>query len=132
MSHTDPIADMLTRIRNAIRAKQRKVDVPSSKTKQEIARILHEEKFIADYQVIGEGLKKTIRINLKYSKAGEAAILGIKRVSMPGLRRYAASSELEPIHGGLGVAIVSTSKGMLSDLKCKELNIGGEVIAHIW
>lgn len=132
MSHTDPIADMLTRIRNALRAKQRKVEMPCSKMKQEIARILHEEKFVADYQVVGEGAKKTLRIHLKYSKSGEPAILGIRRVSMPGLRRYAAGSELGLIHGGLGISIVSTSKGVLSDLACKELNIGGEVIAQVW
>jgi small subunit ribosomal protein S8 len=132
MSHTDPIADMLTRIRNSIRAKQRKVDIPSSKMKQEIAKILAEEKFIADYKVVGEGLNKTLRIHLRYTTAGEPAIQGIKRVSMPGLRRYAGSAELEPIHGGLGIAIVSTSQGVLSDHKCKELNVGGEVLAHVW
>jgi small subunit ribosomal protein S8 len=132
MSHSDPIADMLTRIRNSIQAKQRKVDMPSSKMKQEIAKILAEEKFIADYKVIGEGLKKTLRIHLKYTTAGEPAIQGIKRVSMPGLRRYAGSSEMQPVNGGLGIAVVSTSQGVLSDLQCKEMNIGGEVLAHVW
>jgi small subunit ribosomal protein S8 len=132
MSHTDPIADMLTRIRNAYRAKQRRIEMPSSKMKVEIARILKEESFIADYAVVGEQASKKLRIRLRFSRDGEPAIIGIRRISMPGLRKYSSCLDLPPIHGGLGIAIVSTSTGILTDHKCKELNIGGEVLAHVW
>jgi small subunit ribosomal protein S8 len=132
MSHTDPIADMLTRIRNASRAKHRRVEIPASKLKVEIARILVSESFVSDYRVVGEGTKRMVRLYLRYSVDGEPAIIGIKRISKPGLRRYMECSELPPVHGGLGTAIVSTSRGLLTDHQCKELNVGGEVLAHVW
>jgi small subunit ribosomal protein S8 len=132
MSHTDPIADLLTRVRNGCRAKHKRVEMPSSQMKVEVARILAEEKFISGYKVVGQDPKKTLRIQLKYSRDGEPAIIGIKRISKPGLRSYVGCSELPPIHGGLGIAIVSTSTGIFTDHKCKELNVGGEVLAHVW
>jgi len=132
MSHTDPIADMLTRIRNAYRAKQRRIEMPSSRMKVEIARILKEESFIVDFAVVGEEVSKKLRIRLRFSRDGEPAIIGIRRISKPGLRKYSDCMDLPPIHGGLGIAIVSTSSGILTDHKCKELNVGGEVLAHVW
>ncbi len=132
MTHTDPISDMLTRVRNACQAKHKRVDVPLSAVKLEFAKILLDEKFILNYRVVGEEPKQFIRIFLKYSSEGEPAIIGMKRISKPGLRRYAGCDELQPIHGGLGIAIVSTSKGVLTDHRCKELHVGGEVLAHIW
>lgn len=132
MTHTDPIADMLTRIRNACRAKHRRVDIPLSATRLELTKILLDEKFILNYKIVGEAPKQFIRVLLKYSSEGEPAIIGMKRISKPGLRRYAGCEDLKPIHGGLGIAIVSTSKGVLTDHRCKELNVGGEVLAHIW
>ncbi|MFQ6102944.1 MAG: 30S ribosomal protein S8 [Candidatus Glassbacteria bacterium] len=132
MSHTDPIADMLTRIRNACRAHRKRVEIPSSKMKAEIAKILLEEKFISAYRVTGEGARKSLRIQLKYSKDGDPAIVGIRRISRPGLRKYVSWEEIPPIQGGLGIAILSTSHGILTDHKCKEMNVGGEVLAHVW
>jgi len=132
MSHTDPIADMLTRIRNACRAKLRRIEMPSSIMKVEIARILKEENFIADYAVVGEAPMMKLRIRLRFSRDGEPSIVGINRISKPGLRKYSDCEKLPPIHGGLGIAIVSTSRGILTDHKCKELNVGGEVLAHVW
>ncbi len=132
MSHTDPISDMLTRVRNGCRAKQRRIEMPSSRIKIEIARILHEEKFIAGYKVTGDAPHEKLRILLKYSRDGEPAIIGVKRISKPGLRKYVGCSELPPIQGGLGIAIVSTSSGILTDHRCKEINVGGEILAHVW
>ena len=131
MMATDPIADMLTRIRNAIQAKHDSVVVPSNKEKLEIARILKEEGFITDFVVDGD-LKKNIIITLKYGKNNEKVISGLKRISKPGLRVYAKADELPRVLNGLGIAIISTSKGMITDKEAKQQHIGGEVVAYIW
>ncbi len=131
MMVTDPIADMLTRIRNAIQAKHDSVVVPSNKEKLEIARILKEEGFITDFVVDGD-LKKNIIITLKYGKNNEKVITGLKRISKPGLRVYAKADELPRVLNGLGIAIISTSKGMITDKEAKQQHIGGEVVAYIW
>ena len=131
MMVTDPIADMLTRIRNAIQAKHDSVVVPSNKEKLEIARILKEEGFITDFVVDGD-LKKNIVITLKYGKNDEKVISGLKRISKPGLRVYAKADELPRVLNGLGIAIISTSKGMITDKEAKQQHIGGEVVAYIW
>ena len=129
--NADPIADMLTRIRNAIQAKHDSVVVPSNKEKLEIARILKEEGFITDFVVDGD-LKKNIIITLKYGKNNEKVISGLKRISQPGLRVYAKADELPRVLNGLGIAIISTSKGMITDKEAKQQHIGGEVVAYIW
>ncbi|TJX62300.1 30S ribosomal protein S8 [Soehngenia saccharolytica] len=129
---TDPIADMLTRIRNANNAKHDSVDIPASKIKKEIARILLDEGFIKGFDVIDDGKQGIIRIDLKYGKNGEKIISGIKRISKPGLKVYAKSEELPRVLGGLGIAIVSTSKGIMTDRQARKENVGGEVICYIW
>ena len=131
MMVTDPIADMLTRIRNAIQAKHDSVVVPSNKEKLEIARILKEEGFITDFVVDGD-LKKNIIITLKYGKNNEKVISGLKRISKPGLRVYAKADELPRVLNGLGIAILSTSKGVMTDKEAKAKHIGGEVLAYVW
>ena len=131
MMVTDPIADMLTRIRNAIQAKHDSVIVPSNKEKLEIARILKEEGFITDFVVDGD-LKKNIIITLKYGKNNEKVITGLKRISKPGLRVYARANELPRVLNGLGIAIISTSQGMITDKEAKQKHIGGEVVAYVW
>lgn len=131
MSHTDPISDYLTRIRNAITAKHRRVDIPASQTKKAISQILLEKNFIAGYKIIEVNKQHVIRINLKYSN-GKSVISGLRRVSKPGLRVYKGAKELPRVLGGLGVAIISTSKGMTTDAQAKKQNLGGEVIAYIW
>ena len=133
MTMSDPIADMLTRIRNANTAKHDTVDVPSSKMKLAIADILVKEGFIKKYDVVEDGNFKTIRITLKYGKdKNEKIISGIKRISKPGLRVYASREELPKVLGGLGIAIISTNKGVMTDKKARELNVGGEVMAYVW
>jgi len=130
---SDPIADMLTRIRNANTAKHDTVDVPSSKMKLAIAEILFNEGYIRKYDIIDEGSHKTIHITLKYgSDKKERVISGIKRISKPGLRIYASKENLPKVLGGLGIAIVSTNQGVITDKKARELNVGGEVIAFVW
>jgi small subunit ribosomal protein S8 len=129
---TDPIADMLTRIRNANNAKHDSVDIPASKIKKEIARILLDEGFIKGFDVIDDGKQGIIRIDLKYGKNGEKIISGIKRISKPGLKVYAKSEDLPRVLGGLGIAIVSTSKGIMTDRQARKENVGGEVICYIW
>ncbi len=130
---TDPIADMLTRIRNANTAKHDTVDVPASKMKEAIATILLEEGYIKAVDMIEEGNFKTIRITLKYGKdKNEKIITGIKRISKPGLRVYAGKDELPKVLGGLGVAIISTNKGVLTDKQAREAQVGGEVLAFVW
>ena len=131
MHITDPIADMLTRIRNAIQAKHDSVVVPSNKEKLEIARILKEEGFITDFVVDGD-LKKNIIITLKYGKNNEKVISGLKRISKPGLRVYATVEELPRVLNGLGIAIISTSKGVMTDRDARKANLGGEVVAYVW
>ena len=130
---TDPIADMLTRIRNANTAKHDTVDVPASKMKEAIANILLEEGYIKAVEMVEEGKFKTIRITLKYGKdKNEKVITGIKRISKPGLRVYAGKDELPKVLGGLGVAIISTNKGVLTDKQAREAQVGGEVLAFVW
>ena len=130
---TDPIADMLTRIRNANTAKHDTVDVPASKMKEAIANILLEEGYVKAVDIIEEGKFKTIRITLKYGKdKNEKIITGIKRISKPGLRVYAGKDELPRVLGGLGVAIISTNKGVLTDKQARAEQVGGEVLAFVW
>ena len=133
MSMSDPIADMLTRIRNANTAKHNTVDVPSSKMKVAIADILTKEGYVKGYEIIEDGVKKTMRITLKYGKdKNEKVISGIKRISKPGLRVYANTDELPRVLGGMGTAIVSTNKGVITDKEARKLGVGGEVIAYVW
>ena len=128
----DPIADMLTRVRNALSAKHKTVEMPASNIKKAIADVLVSEGYIEDVKVLGEGAKKTIKITLKYGPNGEKVVQGIKRISKPGLRIFSGAEELPQVLNGLGIAIVSTSKGVMSDKKARELNIGGEVLAFVW
>jgi len=131
MQVTDPIADMLTRIRNANSARHDSVDVPASNMKKAIAEILLEEGYIKNYQIIDDGKQGIIRIALKYA-GKQRVISGIKRVSKPGLRIYKNKEELPKVLKGLGVAIISTSKGIMSDKKARKENVGGEVLAFVW
>ena len=133
MTMSDPIADMLTRIRNANTAKHDTVDVPSSKMKLAIAQILLDEGYIKKFDVIEDGNFKTIHITLKYGEdKNDKIISGIKRISKPGLRVYAGKDDLPKVLGGLGVAIISTNQGVVTDKKARELQVGGEVLAFVW
>ena len=131
MPVTDPVADFLTRIRNAITAKKRFVDVPSSNMKVGLAEILKNSKFIVDFNVTEDNKQNVVRIFLKYVN-GESSISGLKRISTPGLRNYVDSDNLPRVLNGLGVAIISTSNGLLTDKEAKRANVGGEVLCHIW
>ncbi|MCR5293656.1 MAG: 30S ribosomal protein S8 [Lachnospiraceae bacterium] len=129
----DPIADMLTRIRNANIRKHDTVDIPASRMKISIADILLDEGYISRYDLVGEGVEKAIHVTLKYGKdKNEKVISGLKRISRPGLRIYAGAEELPKVLGGLGIAIISTNKGVVTDKKARELGVGGEVLAFIW
>lgn len=132
MQITDPIADMLTRIRNAGAARHETVDVPASKMKTAIAQILLDEGYIKAFQLVDNGNQGVIRITLKYVANRQKAITGIKRVSKPGLRVYAGAQELPKVLRGLGIAVISTSRGIVTDKKARELNVGGEVLAFVW
>ena len=132
MSMTDPIADILTRIRNANMVYQEKVDIPASKLKQEMARVLKEEGFIKNYKYIEDRKQGIIRIYLKYGPNRERVIQGLRRVSKPGLRTYAGKKKIPRVLGGLGIAIVSTSKGVMTGKQCRRARIGGEILCHIW
>ncbi|EEJ53336.1 30S ribosomal protein S8 [Mobiluncus mulieris] len=132
MTMTDPIADMLTRLRNASSAYHESVSMPYSKMKAAIANILQTEGYIKDYQVEEARVGKTLVLNLKYGTKRERAISGVKRVSKPGLRVYAKSNKLPKVMGGLGVAIISSSSGLLTDREAADKGVGGEVIAYIW
>ena len=133
MAMSDPIADMLTRIRNANTAKHDTVDVPSSKMKLAIAEILLNEGYIKKYELIEDGIFKTIHITLKYGKdKNEKIITGLKRISKPGLRVYAGKDDLPRVLGGLGIAIISTNKGIMTDKEARKQQVGGEVLAFIW
>ena len=132
MQITDPIADMLTRIRNANSSKHESVNVPASKIKIEIAKILDAEGYINGYEVIDDGLQGVIKITLKYAANKQKVITGLKRVSKPGLRVYAGKDELPRVLRGLGIAIISTSKGIMTDKEARKANVGGEVLAFIW
>ena len=130
---TDPIADMLTRIRNANTAKHDTVDVPASKIKTEIARILLDEGYIKAYEIVEDGVVKTIKITLKYgADKNQKVISGLKRISKPGLRIYAGKDQLPKVLGGLGIAILSTNKGVITDIEARKLQVGGEVLAFVW
>ena len=131
MNITDPIADMLTRIRNAGSAKHPTVDIPASNIKKAIAEILLEEGYIKHYQVVNNGVQGVIKITLKYN-SGERAIMGLRRVSKPGLGVYAGADELPRVLRGLGIAIISTSRGVMTDKKAREARVGGEVLAFVW
>ena len=131
MNTTDPIADMLTRIRNANSAKHKTVDVPSSKMKTAIAEILFKEGYIKSFEIISDENQGIIRITLKYDEKGTRVIDGIKRISKPGLRVYANKEELPKVLNGLGVALISTSKGIVTDKEARELGVGGEVLAYV-
>jgi len=131
MQITDPIADMLTRIRNASSAKHSTVEIPASNMKKAIADILLQEGYIRNFQLISDGIQGIIKITLKYNGA-EKAISGLRRVSKPGLRVYAGADELPYVLRGLGVAIISTSKGVMTDKKARAANVGGEVLAFVW
>ena len=128
---TDPIADMLTRIRNANSMRYKEVEVPASKIKNEIARILKEEGFISDYKVKKNNIQDKLVLNLKHS-GKESVITGLKRISKPGLRVYAKADEIPTVLSGLGIAIISTSKGMMTDKDARKASLGGEVLAYIW
>ena len=129
---TDTIADMLTRIRNANQMRYETVEVPSSNIKKEVAKILKEEGYIKDYKVKDENVQGTIVLTLKYTENKERVITGLKRISKPGLRVYAKAEEIPKVLNGLGIAIISTSKGIMTDKKARKENIGGEVLAYIW
>jgi len=129
---TDTIADMLTRIRNALVAKHETTDIPASVTKEAIAKILTEEGYIKGYEIVENGSKKSIRILLKYGPNKQRVIMGIKRISRPGLRIYARKNELPKVLGGLGVAIISTSRGIMTDRAARKEGVGGEVLAYVW
>lgn len=131
MTMTDPIADCLTRIRNACRAKHKRVDIPASKMKVEVARILMENHFIQNYKVLDDGQQGVLRVYLKYHEE-KPVLRGIERVSKPGLRIYRKRDELPRVRNGLGIAIVSTSRGLLSDRESREAGLGGEIVARVW
>lgn len=129
---TDPVADMLTRMRNAIRVKHQKVDVPSSKLKAEIARILKEEGYIASFKVAEEDKKKTLRIYLKYGASKQSVISGLRRVSRPGNRVYLGRQEIRPVWGGLGINILTTPQGVMTGRSARRAGLGGEVLCEVW
>lgn len=132
MQITDPIADMLTRIRNANSAKHATVDIPASNMKKAIAEILLEEGYIKNYQIVNDGAQGVIKVTLKYVNGTDKVITGLRRVSKPGLRVYAGADELPRVLKGLGIAIISTSKGVMTDKKAREAHVGGEVLAFVW
>lgn len=132
MVMTDPIADMLTRIRNANSVYHDKVEIPASKIKQAVVQILKDEGFVKDYDMIQDGKQGMLRVSLKYGPNREKVITGIKRISKPGLRVYAKKEQLPRVLGGLGIAIISTSKGIMSDKSARKEGLGGEVIAYVW
>ena len=132
MLSTDPIADMLTRIRNAISAKHKTVTVPASKEKIAIAKILLDEGYIVSYDLVDNGKFKDIDITIKYDEEGRSVIQGLKRISKPGLRIYSNKENLPKVISGLGIAIISTNKGIVTDKVARSLNVGGEVLAYVW
>jgi small subunit ribosomal protein S8 len=132
MTMTDPIADMLTRIRNGVQARHESVEMPSSNMKVAIAKVLRDEGFIKGYQVLENRPYKVLRLDLQYTGKHVPVLTGIKRISKPGLRVYTKASEIPRVYGGLGVAVVSTPKGVMSGRQARRLNVGGEVICHVW
>ena len=132
MTMTDPIADFLTRIRNALLAKHETTEIPASKLKWRLAEILKAEGYIADAQLLGEGRQQVIRINLKYERGEVSVIQSLQRISKPGRRMYVTADQLPRVLNGLGVAIISTSRGVMSDRECRRLHVGGEVMCQVW
>jgi small subunit ribosomal protein S8 len=132
MSISDPIADMLTVIRNGCRAKKKRVEVPASRVKSEILKVLMEEKFISNYRYIEDRKQGILRVYLKYTDEESSVISGLKRISTPGLRSYSGSKKVPRVQGGLGVAIISTSQGLMTGKEARKRGIGGEVICHVW
>lgn len=132
MSMTDPIADFLTRIRNASNAKHRRVDIPASKMKREMARILFEHGFIKNYILIDDGKQGIIRIYLKYDESEQPVISGLQRVSRPGFRKYVGVKEIPRVYNNFGIAILSTPRGILTDRDARKLNVGGEILCYVW
>lgn len=132
MVMTDPIADMLTRIRNANQMKHKTVELPASKLKSEILKVLKQEGYITDFKSVNDGVQGTLRVQLKYLDNEERVIRGLKKISKPGLRVYAKTDELPKVLNGLGIAIISTSKGLLTDRAARKEKVGGEVLAYVW
>ncbi|MFO7750647.1 MAG: 30S ribosomal protein S8 [Desulfobacteraceae bacterium] len=132
MAMSDPVADMLTRIRNGVKAEFAKVDIPGSKLKIEIARVLKEQGFIKNYKFVEDDKQGILRVYLKYAGEMKPAIYGLQRISKPGRRVYSKAKEIQPVLNGLGISIVSTSKGLMSDKQAKKQNLGGEVLCNIW
>lgn len=132
MTMTDPIADMLTRVRNGSRSFHETVAIPGSKMKTEIARILKQEGYVKDYQVVRENGHEMLRVELKYGRDRERAIAGIRRISKPGLRVYVNKDDIPRVLGGLGIAVISTSKGLMTDREAKKAGLGGEIVCYIW
>ena len=132
MSATDPIADMLTRMRNAALMRKREVQIPASKLKTEIARILKEEGFIRNYKVIDDGPQGTLTVTLKYTEGNRCVLAGARRVSKPGCRVFCTRDSIPKVYDGLGLAVISTSRGVMSGAKCEELGLGGEVLCTVW
>ena len=132
MSMTDPIADLLTRIRNACQAKHSKVDIPASKLKREIARVLAEERFIDNFAVYDDGKQGQLRVYLRYTEDVSSIILGLRRMSKPGLRRYASKSNIPRVRNGLGISILSTSRGVMTDRDARKGGVGGEILCQVW
>ncbi len=132
MNSTDPIADMLTRIRNASLARHRELTIPSSKVKREIARILSEEGFIESFETAADGVQEALTVHLRYAEGRTPVVSGLKRISKPGLRVYARKTEIPRVLGGLGLAILSTSRGIMTGSQARKLNLGGEVLCYVW
>jgi len=131
MSMTDPISDFLTRIRNAAKARHKRVDIPSSNLKKAVAQILVDEKFISGFSVLEDGKQGVLRVQMKYN-GGRSVITGLRRVSRPGIRLYRSADELPRVLGGMGVAIISTPKGVMTDQRARKEHVGGEVLAYVW
>ncbi len=132
MNLTDPVADFLTRVRNSIRARHQKLDIPASNLKAEIARILKEEGYISNYKMMEEEGKRVLRVYLKYSVDNEPVITDLKRISKPGSRVYIGRNEIRRVQGGLGISILTTPKGVMTGRTARKENVGGEVLAHVW
>jgi small subunit ribosomal protein S8 len=132
MTMTDPIADMLTRIRNGVQARHDSVEMPSSNIKLAIAKVLRDEGFLKNFQLLEDRPFKTLRVDLQYTGKREPVLTGIKRISKPGLRVYTKATNIPRVYGGLGVAVVSTPRGVMSGQQARRLNVGGEVICHVW
>lgn len=132
MALSDPIADMLTRIRNGVKAGFDKVDIPGSKIKLELVRVLKKQGYIKDFKYLEDGYKRTIRVYLKYVSEGKPAILGITRVSKPSRKVYSKAKQIKPVLKGLGVSVISTSKGVMTDKQAREVNVGGEILFNVW